>query len=193
MAAPWQGLPVRLERAPHRGAAFALSNASKRARTRSIGSGSRSSAVNLAPAVRHGCRSAGLACPLGSSTAAGSSVRHNQGLKARPHALNRFALAHNRFIAHFRPSPRRHSSDPTCADSGAQVLPPARATVPPSLRESSSRVSSLLACYALGPPASAAQYSCRREPCTGRSAWLPLGRACLSAWIEYRSGEQRSP
>src|SRR6516164_10652842 len=36
MAAPRQGLPVRLERAPHRGAAFALSNASKRARTRSI-------------------------------------------------------------------------------------------------------------------------------------------------------------
>src|SRR5262249_26805642 len=85
------------------------------------------------------------------------------------------------------------TNDPTCADSGAQVLPPARATVPPSLRESSSRVSSLLACYALGPPASAAQYSCRREPCTGRSAWLPLGRAWLSAWIEHRSGEQRSP
>src|SRR6058998_1687294 len=41
MAAPRQGLPVRLERAPHRGAAFALSNASKRARTRSIGSRSR--------------------------------------------------------------------------------------------------------------------------------------------------------
>jgi hypothetical protein len=60
-------------------------------------------------------------------------------------------------------------------------LPPARATVPPSLRESSSRASSLPACYALGPPASAAQYSCRREPCTGRSPWLPLGRACLSA------------
>jgi hypothetical protein len=38
MAAPRQGLPVRLERAPHRGAAFALSNASERARTRSIGS-----------------------------------------------------------------------------------------------------------------------------------------------------------
>ena len=35
MAAPRQGLPVRLERAPHRGAAFALSNASKRARIRS--------------------------------------------------------------------------------------------------------------------------------------------------------------
>jgi hypothetical protein len=58
-------------------------------------------AVNLAPAVQHGCRSAGLACPLGSSTAAASSVRHNQGLKARPHALNRFALARKRFIAHF--------------------------------------------------------------------------------------------
>src|SRR5215510_9419847 len=43
MAAPWQGLPVRLERAPHRGAAFALCNASKRARTRSIGSRSRGS------------------------------------------------------------------------------------------------------------------------------------------------------
>src|SRR5262249_39187301 len=60
-------------------------------------------------------------------------------------------------------------------------------------RESSSRVPSLLACSALGPLASAAQYSCRREPCTGRSAWLLLGRACLSAWIEHRSGEQRSP
>src|SRR5260370_7923198 len=43
MAAPRQGLPVRLERAPHRGAAFALSNASKRARIRSIGSRSRGS------------------------------------------------------------------------------------------------------------------------------------------------------
>src|SRR5215831_14165497 len=43
MAAPRQGLPVRLERAPQRGAAFALSNASKRARTRSIGSRSRGS------------------------------------------------------------------------------------------------------------------------------------------------------
>ena len=49
-------------------------------------------AVNLAPAVRHGCPSAGLGCPLGSSTAAGGSVRHNQGLKARPHALNRFLI-----------------------------------------------------------------------------------------------------
>src|SRR5256886_11681476 len=43
MAAPRHGLPVRLERAPHRGAAFALSNASKRARIRSIGSRSRGS------------------------------------------------------------------------------------------------------------------------------------------------------
>src|SRR5262249_17381942 len=68
--------------------------------------------------------------------------------------------------------------DPACADPGAQELPPARATVPPSLRESSSRASTLPACSALGPLASAAQYSCRREPCTGRSAWLLLGRAC---------------
>ena len=30
----------------------------------------------------------------------------------------------------------------------------------------------LLACYALGPPASAAPCSCRREAYTGRSAWL---------------------
>jgi len=43
MAAPRQGLPVPLERVPHRGAAFALSNASERARTRSIGSRSRGS------------------------------------------------------------------------------------------------------------------------------------------------------
>jgi hypothetical protein len=49
------------------------------------------------------------------------------------------------------------TNDPTCADSGAQLLPPARTTVPPSLRESSSRASNLLACYALGPLASAAQ------------------------------------
>jgi len=73
------------------------------------------------------------------------------------------------------------------ADSGPQVLPPARATVPPWLPAKSARVSNLLACCALGPPASAAQYSCRREPCTGRSAWLPLGRACLSAWIEHNA------
>ena len=52
------------------------------------------------------------------------------------------------------------------ADSGPQVLPPARATVPPWLPAKSARVSNLLACCALGPPASAAQYSCRREPCT---------------------------
>src|SRR5262245_2427793 len=38
MAAPRQGLPVRLDRAPQRGAAFALTRASRRARTRSIGS-----------------------------------------------------------------------------------------------------------------------------------------------------------
>src|SRR6476660_6957250 len=41
--APRQGLPARLERAPHLGAAFALSNASNRARIRSIGSRSRGS------------------------------------------------------------------------------------------------------------------------------------------------------
>jgi len=46
------------------------------------------------------------------------------------------------------------------------VLPPAGATVPPWLPAKSARVSNLLACCALGPPASAAQYSCRREPCT---------------------------
>jgi hypothetical protein len=64
-------------------------------------------------------------------------------------------------------------------------LPPARATVPPSLRESSSRVSSLLACYALGPLAPRGQYSCHHEACSARSAWPRPGRACLSAWIEH--------
>jgi hypothetical protein len=79
------------------------------------------------------------------------------------------------------------------ADNGAQVLLPARATVPPWLPAKSARVSNLPACCALGPPSCAAQYSCRREPCSARSAWRPLGRACRSAWIEHRSGEQRSP
>src|SRR6516162_4138123 len=37
MAAAWHGLPVRLDRAPQRGAAFALASASRRAWTRSIG------------------------------------------------------------------------------------------------------------------------------------------------------------
>jgi hypothetical protein len=41
MAAARQGLPVRLHRAPQRGAAFALTSASRRARSRSIGSRSR--------------------------------------------------------------------------------------------------------------------------------------------------------
>ena len=65
--------------------------------------------------------------------------------------------------------------------------------VPPWLPAKSARVSSLLACCALGPPAFAALYSCRRELCTDRSAWLPLGRACPSACIEPRSGGRRSP
>jgi hypothetical protein len=79
------------------------------------------------------------------------------------------------------------------AHSELRVLPSAGVTVPPWLPAKSARVSNLPACCALGPPACGAQYSCRREPCTGRSAWLPLGRACLSAWIERRSGERRSP
>src|SRR5262249_18967828 len=78
-------------------------------------------------------------------------------------------------------------------DRGAQVLPPAGATVPPWLPAKSAHVSNLLACCALGPPACAAPCSCHHETCSARSAWLPLGRACLSAWIEHRSGEQRSP
>src|SRR5262249_40550620 len=47
MAAARQGLPVRLDRAPQRGAAFALTRASRRARTRSIGSPSRARGSSL--------------------------------------------------------------------------------------------------------------------------------------------------
>jgi adenylate cyclase len=47
MAAPRQGSPVRLDRAPQRGAAFALISASRRARTRSIGSCSRTRGLSL--------------------------------------------------------------------------------------------------------------------------------------------------
>src|SRR5262245_23006362 len=43
MAAARQGSPVRLDRAPQRGAAFALTSASRRARKRSLGSRSRGS------------------------------------------------------------------------------------------------------------------------------------------------------
>src|SRR5262249_59720072 len=47
MAAARQGLPVRLDRAPQRGAAFAAANASRRVRTRSIGSRSRASGSSV--------------------------------------------------------------------------------------------------------------------------------------------------
>src|SRR5215813_10157098 len=47
MAAARQGLPVRLDRAPQRGAAFAIIRASRRARTRSIGSRSRARGLSL--------------------------------------------------------------------------------------------------------------------------------------------------
>src|SRR6516225_2930672 len=47
MAAARQGLPVRLDRAPQRGAAFAITRASRRARTRSIGSRSRARGSSL--------------------------------------------------------------------------------------------------------------------------------------------------
>src|SRR6516164_4258893 len=47
MAAARQGLPVRLDRAPQRGAAFALTRASRRDRTRSIGSRSRARGLTL--------------------------------------------------------------------------------------------------------------------------------------------------
>src|SRR5262245_31798010 len=47
MAAARQGLPVRLDRAPQRGAAFAITRASRRARTRSIGSRSLARGLSL--------------------------------------------------------------------------------------------------------------------------------------------------
>ncbi len=47
MAAARHGLPVRLDRAPQRGAAFAITRASRRARTRSIGSRSRARGSSL--------------------------------------------------------------------------------------------------------------------------------------------------
>jgi hypothetical protein len=52
MAAPLQGLPVRLDRAPQRGAAFAITRASRRARTRSIGSRSRASDAQFRPGAK---------------------------------------------------------------------------------------------------------------------------------------------
>jgi hypothetical protein len=66
------------------------------------------------------------------------------------------------------------------ADRGAQVLPPAGATVPPWLPAKSARVSNLPACCVLGPPACAAPCSCHREACSARSAWPHPGKACPS-------------
>ena len=43
--------------------------------------------MNLAPAVRHGCRAAWQTRSLGSSPAAGGGVRPNQRLEASPQAL----------------------------------------------------------------------------------------------------------
>src|SRR5262249_2659097 len=65
-------------------------------------------------------------------------------------------------------------------DRGAQVLPPAGATVPPWLPAKSARVSNLPACCALGPPACAAPCSCHHEACSARSAWPHPGKACPS-------------
>jgi hypothetical protein len=63
---------------------------------------------------------------------------------------------------------------------GAQVVPPAGATVPPWLPAKSARVSNLPACCALGPPACAAPCSCHHETCSARSAWPHPGKACRS-------------
>src|SRR5262249_35375666 len=93
MAAARQGLPVRLDRAPQRGAAFALTRASRRVRTRSIGSRPRARGSSLIfdhPPPPD----------FGSSTAAGSSVRPNQGSLAacahvdREHAIRIAGEAH---------------------------------------------------------------------------------------------------
>src|SRR6266545_1469235 len=107
MAAPWQGLPVRLERAPHRGAAFALSNASKRARIRFIGSRSRGSlfifrsspapSLPLAPRYRV-ARDHGL--PALRDVHLLVNVLHSDVL-ASPHAHERRVVAGKRFISHF--------------------------------------------------------------------------------------------
>jgi len=53
MAAPWQGLPVRLERAPHRGAASAIGQRLKRAK---IGHSGRSPHENGSPSAVLLCR-----------------------------------------------------------------------------------------------------------------------------------------
>jgi hypothetical protein len=72
-------------------------------------------------------------------------------------------------------SPQAASSLP-----GAQVLLPARATVPPWPHAGSSRASRLPACCALDPRASAAPCSCHHEACNARSAWPQPGKACPS-------------
>jgi len=93
-------------------------------------------------------------------------------LGARPHQLQRAATKkRQRALRHFAPV-------------GGELFFAGRDRIRQQLQDIFAR-DAAAAFVGLGPPASAARYSCRREPCTGRSAWLPLGRAFLSAWIEH--------
>jgi hypothetical protein len=68
-------------------------------------------------------------------------------------------------------------------------VPPAGATVPPSLLAKSTRASNLPACCALAPAASAAQCSChagcRRDPLEGRKGTLEIVFAKAGPGIRF--------
>src|SRR5262245_46467863 len=86
MAAARQGLPVRLDRAPQRGAAFAITRASRRARTRSIGSRSRAS--------RSRARGSSLISNHPPAVAPPPSPGPAHYLVARDHRLSAFSDVH---------------------------------------------------------------------------------------------------
>jgi hypothetical protein len=149
MAGARQGLPVRLDRAPQRGAAFAITRASRRARTRSIGSRSRARGSSLIlpipPAVAH-ARSLVRSAPRSPGPPEGAVLKHfhriRMGRLAGPVApiTERTAYlsgrAHRAIVAMARPAlPGPMASpdapDVPCSTSGARRKP-GRATVLPT-------------------------------------------------------------
>jgi hypothetical protein len=163
MAAPRQGLPVRLDRAPQRGAAFAITRASRRARTRSIGSRSRARGSSLifdhppavAPSPRrqpHRTRRR-RTCSRDAPTRASparwwprnswphlcrrAADQKRESSQSKKHFNMTQLLPSLSGVALYQASHGGVRSSRT--DRGAQVAPPAGATVPPWLPAKSAR------------------------------------------------------
>jgi hypothetical protein len=125
MAAARQGLPVRFDRAPQRGAAFAITRASRRARTRSIGSRSRARGSSLI--FDHRRRSPASPWPCSLPRARAQEV-HRSSLTIPPPSLR----AKDAALTFYEPVTLHHAR--SGAASTPSSTPPRasrRASVPP--------------------------------------------------------------